>query len=216
MLYQQIASSGVRALEWAVDLKIAKYTRKDAVEPDRDNKLRTVTQAIEERGLVGTVDEPKEYVKATLPMCWGIFNDAGRPDEEPPLVYFGGRTGQTVFGLGGSTRHVVGVAGSTSTGSRSITPYLVGHLLHGLGTPIEGWNAYPPRQDTDDDLCHALALATDHLKGPVQNLEFFAKTLTTGTFLDRQGGTTTVRIALLATPLFVALASPYPEDLDSY
>ena len=77
-------------------------------------------------------------------MKWGLYGDAGRPTDEPPLVYFGGQTETTIFGLGGSTRHVIGFEGATSTSSRSATPYLVAHLLEGLEP--DGWHADEDRQ----------------------------------------------------------------------
>src|SRR5450631_1264824 len=72
------------------------------------NKLAAVLDEIESSGEMGTIDEPGTYFKGPLNMKWGLFGDAGRPTEEPPLVYFGGQTESTIFGLGGSTRHVIG------------------------------------------------------------------------------------------------------------
>jgi hypothetical protein len=54
-------------------------------------------------------------------MRWGGLDDCGRPSDEAPLVYFGGFTRQTVFGLDGSIRHVIGMG---NAGSRSITPFV--------------------------------------------------------------------------------------------
>jgi hypothetical protein len=99
MLYQQVASSGKgkKSVEWGVDLKAVKFIRKGEAEdkPDRDDKLKLVLQALDDAELVGTIEEPKEYVKGILPMRWGLLRDWGRPTEEPPLVYFGGRTETT-------------------------------------------------------------------------------------------------------------------------
>jgi len=210
MLYQQVASSGKdkKSIEWGVDLKAFKFIRKseEEGEPDRDDKLKIILRELDEAELVGTIDEPKEYVKGTLPIRWGLFRDWGRPMEEPPLVYFGGRTETTVFGFGGSSRHVVGNAGASATGSRSVTPSLVAHLLDGLGMSRQGWRV-DRSGDDDYDIYSAIELATDHLKGPEQNLEFCAKTLLQGA--------TGMKI-LLGSPLYVALASPYPADLSNY
>ncbi len=221
MMYQQVASSGKdkKSVEWGVDLKAVKFMRKSKAEdePDTDDKLKIVLRELDDAELVGTIEEPKEYVKGTLPMKWGLLRDWGRPTEEPPLVYFGGRTEATVFGFGGSSRHVIGNVGASATGSRSVTPYLVAHLLDGLGMSLQGWRADGRHNDDDDhDTYSAIALATDHLKGPEQNLEFYAKTLLRGEFSDpycRGEGMTRV---LLGSPLYVALASPYPADLSNY
>jgi hypothetical protein len=96
MLYNQVASSASdkKSLEWGIDLKAFKLTRKIEAEeePDQYDKLKEVISALEYSELIGTIDEPKDYVKGTLPMRWGLFRDAGRPSDEAPLVYFGGQT----------------------------------------------------------------------------------------------------------------------------
>ena len=87
MLHQQIAFSGKgrASFEWAVDAKIAKLVRKTESEdePDDEDKLKTILRELEAANLVGSIEEPNEYFKATLPMKWGLFRDWGRPDEEP-------------------------------------------------------------------------------------------------------------------------------------
>jgi len=217
MLYKQVASSGKekKSIDWGFDLKVVKLTRKNETEDeaDADDKLKIVVEELEDAELIGTVDNPKEYVKGTLPMRWGLFKDWGRPKEEPPLVYFGGRTATTVFGFGGSSKHVIGNAGASATGSRSVTPYLVAHLLDGLSMPVEGWRVdHKHKGDHDYDTYEAISLVTYNLKGPEQNLEFCAKTLLLGQFGNSQTG----QKVLLGSPLYVALASPYPDDLSNY
>jgi len=219
MLFQQIASSEKKkkSLEWEAAIGFAKIKYKGGKETELDmnDKLRIVVQALNDENLVGTIEEPGDYVKGTLPMKWGLYRDWGRPAEEPPLVYFGGRTENTIFGFGGSSRHIIGNVGASSTGSRSVTPYLVAHLLAGLGAPLEGWRADRKEQGADDrDTFEAIKLASDHLKGPDQPLEFYAKTLLQGEFrgIKDQRGTK----VLLGSPLYVALASPYPADLSNY
>jgi uncharacterized protein DUF7019 len=219
MLYNQVASAAKekKSIEWTIDLKALKFSRKNESEdePDREDKLKAVIDALEYSQLVATVDEPKDYVKGTLPMRYGVYRDSGRPDEEAPLVYFGGATEETVFGFGGSTRHIEGNAGCSATGSRSATPYLIPHLLRGLGQPYSGWNAFPHAAMTEDQMvCEAITLATDNNPGPTQNLEFFAKTLFRSNRYDKLRGKT-MRV-LLGTPLYVALASPYPNDISNF
>src|SRR6266851_4346307 len=83
MLYQQVSSSGKdkRSVEWAVDSKAVKFMRKREAEdePDRDDKLKSVLRELDDEELVGTIEEPKEYVKGSLPMRWGLLSDWGRP-----------------------------------------------------------------------------------------------------------------------------------------
>jgi hypothetical protein len=171
MLYLQVGSAGKdkKSLEWTLDVKAFKVVHKSESEgePDRHDKLKAVIDALEYSQLVGTVDEPKDYVRGTLPMRYGVYRDSGRPNEEPPLVYFGGTTEETVFGFGGSTRHLEGNAGCSATGSRSMTPYLIPHLLWGMGRSSEGWVAFSTAAQNDDEaVSRAITLATDNNPGP--------------------------------------------------
>src|SRR5258708_2213710 len=131
MLYGEIVrpDGAKRTIKWKLDAKLASVSVKKetlrAVDDEQSNRLKELIAALESSGQVGTVDEPSSYFKGTLPMKWGMLRDFGRPQEEPPLVYFGGRTRKTIFGLGGSTRHVLGFDGAGATSSRSAAPYLV-------------------------------------------------------------------------------------------
>ncbi len=219
MLYAQVGSAGKdkKSLEWTLDLKAFKVVRKSESEdePDTQDKLKDVMDALEYSQLVGTVDEPNDYVRATLPMRYGVYRDSGRPDEEPPLVYFGGTTEETVFGFGRSTRHLQGNAGCSATGSRSMTPYLIPHLLWGMGQSPKGWVAFSTVSQNDDQaVSEAITLATDNNPGPTQNLEFFSKTLFRSKRYDLERGK--MMAILLGSPLYVALASPYPDDVSNF
>ena len=72
-------------------------------EQTRFDKVKVVSNYIENHLDVGDVDNPKTYFKGTLPIRWGPLSDPSSP-----LVYFGGRTEQTIFGLGGSAQHIIG------------------------------------------------------------------------------------------------------------
>jgi hypothetical protein len=215
MLYRQIARADrtKRTFEWKLDIKIASATVRREVEEevDQDDKLQTVIKELESSGQVGTVDEPGAYFKGTLPMKWGMYQDWGRPNDEPPLVYFGGMTDKTVFGLGGSTRHVVGFEGASFTGSRSDTPQLVGHLLRGLDIDSKGWRSFD--HDEGGGARMAVAVATYKLKGPTENLEFLARTLVEGEVRHAIFTDDKKLHCVLGTPLYVALMPPYPEGL---
>jgi hypothetical protein len=133
MLYGQLATERKtkKSFELKTSVAVASATMSHESEETSDTpytKLAAVLDEIESSGELGTIDEPGTYFKGTLNMKWGLLGDAGRPTDEPPLVYFGGRTESTIFGLGGSTRHVIGFEGATSTSSRSATPYLVARL----------------------------------------------------------------------------------------
>jgi len=208
MLYGQLDRlPSDKKIEWKIDIKFASFssgTQQSEGNITREGKLAEVLKALEDRGQIGTVDEPLEYFRGTIPMRWGIFHDQGRPEDEPPLVYFGAYVGHTILGLGGSTRHVVGMQGMTSTGSRSVTPYLVEYLLAGLGVPNEGWEAHPSYDDSEQHTYEAIVLATSQLRGPTQEMEFVAKTLLKGPVRHPIVTRGERRTCLLGTPLYVA------------
>ncbi|SDG65471.1 hypothetical protein SAMN05216553_11076 [Lentzea fradiae] len=69
------------------------------VDPDSTDvatdRLERVLEHLENRALIGTVDEPKQYVRGVMALRWDTL-------AEDTAVYFGGRTDRTVVGLGGS------------------------------------------------------------------------------------------------------------------
>ena len=221
MLYDQIYRSDKvksgRTL--SVNVGIAKASARSDSEGsiDRDDMLRLVIDELENRELVGTVDQPKDYFKGAMPMRWGLYNDHGhRPDDEPPLVYFGGfdSAQKLLVGLGGSTKHVIGHDGATSTYSRSSTPALVRWLFSGMRNDKppdlpEWWDM----RAEEDEVYQAMAIAQHYLRPPTQELEFFAKTLVIGeahgcaAFIGADSAQ-----AILGTPLFVAQSHPLPDD----
>ncbi|MGE5113062.1 MAG: DUF7019 family protein [Acidobacteriaceae bacterium] len=201
------------ASEWKLDLKFLSYTRRVEHEPSQtaEAKLAAIVAYLDSKECIGTVDEPKEYFRGRMPMRWGIYEDHGRPEEEPPLVYFGGFSGKTILGLGGSTRHVIGMKGASSTTSRSVTPYLVAHLLSEMGVSREGWSAFGPRNDTKYHALEAVAVATAMLREPTVELEFVAKSLLRGKNYY-SGWDDSAETVLLGTPLYVAMTQPFDES----
>lgn len=148
-------------------------------------------------------------------MRWGLYNDDGlRPDNEGPLVYFSGYQDPFMVGLGGSSRHVVGFYGATSTGSRSATPALVSFLLAGIetGKPpvLPSWK---DEREELDDLFSAMAIANHYLRAPTQDLEFVAQVIINGDCqtLSHHAPASSMRV-ILGTPLYVAQVHGLAED----
>jgi hypothetical protein len=167
--------------------------------------LQKVVEGLEANGQLGTLAEPKSFIRDTFPIRWGFYNDcSSRPDDEPALVYFGGFQNDLLLGMGGSSCHVVGHEGATSTWSRSSTPTLVKWLLSGLhkGERPRIWD--DPRSE-ENEVFTAMAVAQYYLRPPTQTAEFVAKVITTGYVerLDHFIGTNKARV-ILATPLYVA------------
>ncbi len=218
MLFQQIAKTGAKkAIEWKAGYSGVGLSRKSESneEVDEDEKLKAVTERLEYDGRVGTLEEPNLYIKGIMPMRWGMYNDLGRRDAvEGPLVYFGGLDKDTpmLLALGGSSKHVIGHEGATSTYSRSSTPALVDALCRGIETG-EFERVYPKEEREEDGIYRAIAIAQHYLRPPTQNLEFFAKTLMVGDIIgvEQYIGIDKTKV-ILGTPLYVALAAPYPSD----
>ena len=216
MLYPQIADDlkEKKASEWKIDLKFLSYSRKSENEPTNTQqaRLEAIVETLNAQEKIGTIKEPREYFRGCFKMRWGIYADSGRPSDEAPLVYFGGRTAETIFGLGGSSRHVIGFSGAGNTGSRSVTPYLIAHLLNGLDIPTKGWQATGPRRDTEQNTLQAIIVATQYLTGPDLQMDFVAKTLLHSRGRDFLGSSQQVNI-LLGTPLYVAEIGSFLDEM---
>jgi hypothetical protein len=200
------------ALEFKMDLKLLSASRKTETETEdnRIARLEAVVDFIHEFGNIGTVDEPDQYVEATLPMHWGCFRVT--PPNQP--VYFAGETERTVVGLGGSAQHLLGGQGDGEAGSNSLTPALLDFIYKELGS---GENQFKglgdPSYDRGEEVSlRAVVAASKDMRGPSQNLEFLAKRLLFGSArkrgFDRSKSAPTFSSikALLATPLYVAMA----------
>ncbi|MBM0278986.1 DUF7019 family protein [Micromonospora tarensis] len=196
-----------RSAEFSLNLPFvgAKHTVESPA-ADQVARLERVTRYLDEHADVGSVDEPGQFFRGLLPMRWGVVPATdGRA-----LVYFGGRTGDTIVGLGGSSFHVLGAAPPAEQpahvfGGMSTMPALLAGLVDTDDAVLA-----PPAGDVSLDAADTQALASVHragtrLRGPAQNVEFLAKRLLCGPSpypeLDGRPGMT----VLLGSPLYVAL-----------
>jgi hypothetical protein len=208
MLLSQIEPDAKKKLatEFSVDLKVfaAKRSTEHGRGEDRIARLEAVIKFLNENGYVGPIDEPRGYVGDTLPMRWGPHQD------EPDLVYFGGSTERTIVGLGGSVSNVIGSPPAHSAAmSQSATPALVASLEArmdaGLDDVEAGEGAGKGRSlDDQQQALGAAHIATADLRGPVQSLEFLAKTLIRGPSPFPQRDQFDDMSVLLGSPLYVA------------
>ncbi len=219
-LYRQIqAPKKKTTIEWKIDAKIGSFARKteSESEPNDEDKMRAVLKELESLQLLGGPEEGKPYIKCIFPMRWGIYNDSPyRPDNEGPLVYFSGISDGLMIGMGGSSCHIAGAYGITSTASRSSTPTLVRFLREGLETGDAPLPIWPDSERSElDEMYEAMFIANYYLKGPIQDLEFVAKVLCRetqsgqGRWADGNDGEIDV---ILATPLYVAQVNPMIVD----
>jgi hypothetical protein len=211
------------ATEFGIDLKILAVKRTATTEPDdsRIKRLEAVLTYIQKFGNVGTVDEPDEYFCDTMCMRWGPYGwwRVNGESNGPRPIYFGGSTDKTVFGMGGSARHVIGEIGGAHgrdgepIHSHSATPFLLDYFLRDQFTSGElsrteydrflkghGDVRIAGEQNRPGLGLDAIEVATEAMRGPRQRLEFLAKRL-----LFRVG-VETARMVLLGSPLYVALA----------
>jgi hypothetical protein len=202
MLLSQInpEASHKRGTELGVDLKVLKAKR--VSEPSAGDslaRLELVVRHLLDYGDVGSVEEPGQFFWGLLPMRWGPF-----PVETgSSLVFFGGQTGGTTVGLGGSVKHVLGsVPDAAEHGiGRSLMP----PMLDALGVSSDLEDEYvADAVDGDLDRTDGTALAKVHetvtsLRWPAQNVEFMAKRLLHGN--DPRSGES----VLLGSPIYVAL-----------
>jgi hypothetical protein len=71
----------------------------------RRQVLATIEKALKKNGELGSIaEQPRAYVKGTLPMRWEI-----REDIRPQIVWFVGSTADTVVAFGGRARHLTGL-----------------------------------------------------------------------------------------------------------
>ena len=96
MLYDQIPGKprGEGHLEWKVSVPgfFSLSGKKDTGRSDlgTQDMLTSIVNELEAEGKVGTIENPNLYIKQTMRMRWGMYDDLGeKPEDEAPLVYFG-------------------------------------------------------------------------------------------------------------------------------
>jgi hypothetical protein len=211
MLFPQIPRAFLSGLsgELKVSLGVVSTTLKQGADSEtKFAKLSTVIRYLEEHHAVGTVDQPEEYFSGTMQMKWGPYNE--QFDKPSPLVYFGGESPETIVGLGGSAKHVVGATGPSHAHSHSATPYMVARLYEGLEMPLlqddqARLTMTKKHFGTDEsrNIAMAVDLATSQMHGEPQSVEFVARRLAHFKKGEHKAWRTDMNV-LLGTPLYVA------------
>jgi len=221
MLHGQLTSTTDRknTVEWNVKLPIVSVKRNTTTDKrrEREEMVKGVVEELEKRDQLGSLKKPKSFIRDVFPVRWGLYDDCNsRPEEEPALVYFGGLHDGILLGMGGSSCHVVGHEGATSTWSRSATPTLTRWLLSGLHKgerpkPYIPFGGFP--QEEEHEVYVAMALALHYLRPPTQQVEFVAKTIAVGEVrgVESYIGVDSVK-AVLATPLYVAQGELFNDN----
>jgi hypothetical protein len=194
------------AVDLNLDLKLAVVEASAAVKrtmplETRYSRLQVVVNYLEKHQSsdIGTIDAPKAYFKGILPMHWRLIPPP--PRDQPKLVYWGGSTEHTLFGLGGSPRHMIGQAGDATMGEpSSALPYLVAFLAEHLQVAAPPADAEP----VDPLDCFDAVRATNaQMKGSMPRFEFLAEFLLDDAEHKRIRGHQRV---MIGSPIYVALA----------
>lgn len=204
MLYSQIPRKlldGVAA-EVKVNFGVASsaLTQK-AFDETIYSKLSAVVHYINKHESIGSIDKPEKYFHGVATVRWGIF------DSEGFLVLFTGATNRSIFGLGGSSIHIIGSKPKAETPYVSATPFLVDALSEELQLRIlkehERANMtllVNQGRSSEKMALWAIEHANQYMDAPEQKVEFFAKRLLYSEQASKDG-----KNILLATPLYVAL-----------
>jgi len=203
MLFAQLPSAVVGRIvrEYSIDAKVLKATRTEEMNPNTHlvRRLQAVVNYIVESENVGTVDDPKRYIRGTMPMIMVPFEfDRDRwQDPDHAVVTFWGDTEQTTVLLGGSQKHLLGVIAP----DRPEIGY--SHILQWIIQEKLNREDFVTKKESDY-LAFIIDSRADISRlwhGPLQRFEFMAKRIASGR-IETHGG----RQALLATPLYVSLA----------
>ncbi|HBB96662.1 MAG TPA: hypothetical protein DC054_14855 [Blastocatellia bacterium] len=201
MLLPQITGENKRKSSWEfkLDLKLFSIVRK--AEKDEDlgqiEKLEKVVSFIHQFGNVGTVDNPDEYVAGTMEMGWSVFNKA---THYPPCVYFGGATEETVIGLFGSTKHLIGHKPFIlSDNANESIPY-ADDIIQSIYRSIAS-SKKPARTKPSKWLHELYYQSSQQSNAATHTLEFLAKRL----FYKSLETVPDNRKILIGTPLYVSL-----------
>ncbi len=188
------------ASEFGIDFKVfvAKRKVESESEENRISRLEAVVSYIREYGNLGSVDEPDEYVAGTMPM-----RNIRLEQWNSSAIYFSGHTDTTMFGFGGSAKHLIGALPDPSVPIG--TPSHTWAIISALNRATAEWR---PQDSADQTSLSAVAeLETEVEEGLYENIEFFAKRLL---FNDQEWvwtprGTRSWQV-LLGSPLYLAKA----------
>jgi serine/threonine protein kinase len=218
MLYGQIPSVQRNNIAHRLNVDLSRLAGQVLLEGSIDDALLAKTNLVvgflEEQGLVGTINQPRPFFKGQLALRWGpyVIPSGANAGGSTGLVYFGGETESTIIGLGGSLHHVIGRVGGAASHSHSATPVLVNVLSRELGISAGEMPEPPPPEslgpvDRNWRALKAVELASTQMEGPVENIEFVARLLLSGT--EIQGyhrSARPPRQVLLGSPIYAALA----------
>lgn len=188
------------------DIEIEKPALTSTAEFD---KLTTLLDTLEHEHTIGTVDEPAEYIKDTLPMFYRLIPSRPnyrRAKNDPGFVYFGGSTAKTIIALVGSPFHLSGRVKDITEEPSSDLPQLVSYLNERLSEIVDKYTKIP---DNDSGI-FAIQHAEHMNKDPRILMEFFASRILDTAMMQGLIHQPDDKRLLLYTPIYVAYAPDLP------
>lgn len=197
MLFAQIPTNILKKI--SADLKInlgvisVTLKEKKQSEKTRFDKVKVVSNYIENHLDVGDIEYPRTYFKARHPMRWLRFDS----------VYFSGETERTTFVLAGSIRHIIGAPPNEAGEFMSYTPYILSNFAKFAsekGVDIEAIRSKSSESDPTLPLINEVSILASNmsLAAPKTPLEFLSKRLLEGSLDSKH--------ILLGSPIYVASA----------
>jgi hypothetical protein len=213
MLFAQIPKPLLTriAAELKINLKLLSVSLSEKPsEENRYSKLSVVEHYIRRNIEIGTPQQPEAYFQATLPMRWSLFGT------NKEVVFFGCLAQQTLIGLTGSSKHVLGSTATASTvTSIGSWTQAVRDMLNAGFSGANNLEQLAPAERTMPPVADAVT----HLGGPEENLEFLARRLLyqprSGRLLSEdytKGDLGSYEQILLGTPIYVAQAESEPAQ----
>jgi hypothetical protein len=189
------------ATEWKMDLKLLSASRRVEVEGEDNQiaRLEAVVDFIDKYGRVGSVEKPDEYISDTIEMKWAPYDYVGG------VVFFSGRSADTIMGMGGSLHHLIGNVALPRQATNSVAMSLLRFIKEATATESEDVVIRNVRGHSDKiRALYDLWNVSNHMDAPLQRLEFVAKRLLYWPF-EASGRLGEKCDLLLATPLYVAM-----------
>jgi hypothetical protein len=210
------------AADLKLDLKLISVTLRENVSNEtRISKLAVVDKYFENQPDVGTLANPRAYIRGRLSMRWGPWHTS------PGLIYFDGVSQNALVGLGGSRSHVIGeppagqeaaawsagyniIMALTKSGDIPELDEFRAFLNPAPGSPYEASEWAGAAQDPPDAHLTAVQVAHRYMlekRYPSQEMEFFARVYFSGDPPEPPvEGDPKYSQVVLGSPIWVALA----------
>ena len=195
MLWEQVSRNDVEKISAELKINIGIFSggvKSEAKDENLYAKLNIVVTYLERRNLIGTLENPLQFFRATLPMSWQEL-DFYHDNSNGRMVLFSGVNDNTksVVGLIGSAAHIIGMHNLEPATLAYAQPAFWLNIIDELNLPDER-QMEKQLYDLDNQIDYQARRREDG--PPKQNVEFIAKT-----FVSKEG-------FLLGSPIYVSEA----------